>query len=456
MDEFTEMTLLDAYLDALSRDPNAPIPEGLDPDFARFVRTMATNRGAQRISEVQARVWHKALRDAQAVRAEQRKPTPTVVRLRYQPSLKPSSISLLAAVLAVAIVSVIFIRSITSKNQPTPTSIPAAARSVPAEVFATVPASTATLSAASPTVTSSPDYAVVGKGVIHAITWSADRSQLVVASTSGIWLYRANGLDSDGIHLNGYDGAMDIAVFSPDGTTLASANANAVVLWDIAHAQATAMLHVDSVNALAFSPDGKLLAGAGVSNVIWLWDIANGKQIAALNTLTVISSLAFSPDGTLLASGGSDGLIRLWNMTTLTQESTLQPPDGTPLDRVTALLFSPDGTILASGSKANWVRIWDVKTQTLQHSRTDVLQGVLSLSFSLDSNAVAYTDGDTAWLWQFKTNIDPAFLDKATHWQSVVYALNGSPLALGYNASGWRQWNAFPDPNLLRGFTSNP
>ncbi|HZY84468.1 MAG TPA: WD40 repeat domain-containing protein, partial [Gemmataceae bacterium] len=107
--------------------------------------------------------------------------------------------------------------------------------------------------------------------------------------------------------------------YSPDGRTLAGADhAGNVLLWDTASAKVRATLKPEGgrrVSSLAFSPDGKTLAAA-VGNrpgrdrepgLIVLWDAATGKQRLTLTGHTNEAlSVAFSPDGKLLASGSSD------------------------------------------------------------------------------------------------------------------------------------------------------
>jgi WD40 repeat protein/DNA-binding SARP family transcriptional activator len=120
------------------------------------------------------------------------------------------------------------------------------------------------------------------------------------------------------------------------------------------------------VLGLAFSPDGSQLAipfGAGdaaTPDGVEVHDVASGKRLARLRSDGEVRSLAFSPDGRLLAGGQVDGAAHLW-------ETDGWRPVGSPLvlplAQALEVAFSPDGRTLATSHTNGTVVLWDVESQ---------------------------------------------------------------------------------------------
>ncbi|MEU8399581.1 hypothetical protein AB0C28_30710 [Nonomuraea sp. NPDC048892] len=76
------------------------------------------------------------------------------------------------------------------------------------------------------------------------------------------------------------------------------------------------MAHTDSVNMVAFSPDGRLLATAGNDGATRLWDLSDPRRPQLRTALEAhtdrVSSVAFSPDRHTVATGGYDRTALLW------------------------------------------------------------------------------------------------------------------------------------------------
>src|SRR5262249_9354772 len=115
-----------------------------------------------------------------------------------------------------------------------------------------------------------------------------------------------------------------------------------------------------AIVALAFSPDGHLLAGAGGGEIVWIWDAARGQVVSELKVRFWTTSLAFSSDGRLLAAGGGTpgkpGEIRVWAMS----GGRLVCECRGHTDVVQCLAFCPDGSRLISGSTDQTIKVWEL------------------------------------------------------------------------------------------------
>jgi hypothetical protein len=158
--------------------------------------------------------------------------------------------------------------------------------------------------------------------------------------------------------------------FSPDGKLLASGEDTQVRLWEVVAGKEIRRLagHRNHIVSLAFAPDGKSLASGTGGGEIKLWDLATGQGRFSVdrNESYWKFSLAFSPDGKILVSGAgwnvqgnqSTGAIRLWDAASGKESPALQDRDVF----VTSLAFSPDNQTLAVGLKDYWIRLWNVAT----------------------------------------------------------------------------------------------
>lgn len=108
-----------------------------------------------------------------------------------------------------------------------------------------------------------------------------------------------------------------------------------------------------SIGALAFSPDGTLLALAGTAGRISVWDFSSRTLKFPLDGHSGVATLVFSADGTHLYSGGGDGTIREWDVPTQRATGMWRLPYAGSLD----LALAPDGKSIIS-AKPDEIRIF--------------------------------------------------------------------------------------------------
>ena len=117
--------------------------------------------------------------------------------------------------------------------------------------------------------------------------------------------------------------------------------------------------------AMALSPDGELVALGGASRIS-LVDYRSGAiRQRFFGHANSINSLAFSPDGGTLASCAMDGTIKLWNLQTMQEACTLtfdvKPAPGKEIG-VEGVGFAPDGNSLWAFSRSGVLKYWRAAT----------------------------------------------------------------------------------------------
>ena len=217
------------------------------------------------------------------------------------------------------------------------------------------------------------------EGVIWTVAFSADGKQ--VASSGDDATILIHDVNSGAIlhQLKDHKRIVWSVKFSPDGKYLAAGSFDFTMkLWDL---QSGAMIwnntgHDETVVDLAFSHDGNLLATTSDDKTVKFWDWKNKTLVRTLKVKEHVQAVAFSPDDKLIVAGGRDKTLlgelvqnfmgdsefnkgvsaRLWEVRTGKLLHTFTHHKNDVMD----LAFSSNGKFIASASADRTVDLWEV------------------------------------------------------------------------------------------------
>ncbi len=271
-------------------------------------------------------------------------------------------------------------------------------------------------------------------GSVQTVKFSPVNNSLLASAgddtTIKIWDLQDNTIVTT---LRGHRDQINSVAFSPDGTRLVSGgNDWTFRLWDVeAGAHIATLEHIigrnrSAVIEVAFSPNGQLLATAGMD--VKLWEVSTQNEITTLQHNEWVMALAFSPNGELLATGDNQGNVKIWN---IQERKVIAQLEGDTV-RVDTLVFSPDGRTLASAGYHGVIKLWDVSdwspVGTLQSNRGTAY----TLDFSPDGKALASTGHSAVTLWAVESGEEITTLTGHSAWVfGAAFSPDGKTLASG-------------------------
>jgi WD40 repeat protein len=274
--------------------------------------------------------------------------------------------------------------------------------------------------------------------------------------------------------LTGHDGWVGAVAYSPDGKMLASAGEGevGVRIWESATGNLLNKLPVRidtdygiSAGALAFFPDSQTVAVTTHNGTLGLWQARTGHKLATLSGLQSAGGpLAVSSDGRLLASTGVDWSVRVWEVLTHREICRL---DG-HRNRICSLAFSPDCRMLASGSEDTTALVWSLPAAVGQRAAKP---GTLGRG-ALEKEWAALGGGDAsrahAALWTLVAspeqavpwiaqNLRPVRTPERARMAAVITDLDSERFTTRAKAASvLSKWGELAEPALRKAMAANP
>ncbi len=282
------------------------------------------------------------------------------------------------------------------------------------------------------------------------VTFANDGRTLVSAGHDGTVLFRESATGKEIERYQAQPKTVRAAALASDGKTLALASTNQTChLWDATtgrglHSLAFRRSLDGGPRCLAFSPDGRWLAGASNGHYrpdIWIWDTATGKLIREWRSETWAMALAFSPDGKTLAVADERNSIRLWDPATGTERVLAPGHTG----RINAVAFSQDGRQIATTGHREATRVWDAASGKLRRQWDSDEEYIVSMAFAPDGKSLLIpTERDRYTLWDIANGkkvrtLEPKLSKPGVRYPLVALSATGQTLL----STDWASARAF-------------
>lgn len=240
------------------------------------------------------------------------------------------------------------------------------------------------------------DIALSPDGRVLAVAVAGDGCILETLGGDGYGASERRLLQTDSV-------SVHALAFSPDGALLAGGCYDGDVrVWHVGTAQESRCLkgHFDPVNAVTFSPDGRLLMSGSNDRTVRIWRVADGEETLCMTGQDGdVCAVAFLPDGQSVLIGGDDFVIRHCCPRTGRELGRLEGHD----ERCAAFALSPDGRRLMVGHGAWYAALWDLGSRSrIRDFPRHEGYCVRPVAFSPDGRTVATASDLTcapAWLW---------------------------------------------------------
>ena len=241
--------------------------------------------------------------------------------------------------------------------------------------------------------------------------------------------------------LQSSQGHITALAWSPDGKLMASGGTNRTIkIWDASSwfQLHTLKNHQEMISALTWNPSGTQLLSASHDKTIKVWDIYSARQQMVLTHEAEVTRISYAPNGRFIVSGSRDGVIKVWEADTGLLIRTIKEHGG----GITALHICPDSQVLVSGSEDKTIQLWDANTgknlQIFEEYWTEVNAVLLSKGAEFLFSA---TDDATLKQWRSASgNVQQTFRGHQESVRCAALLKNGRYLLSGSEDKTLKLW----------------
>lgn len=248
--------------------------------------------------------------------------------------------------------------------------------------------------------------AALEKPMVRAAFTRDGKTLATVAENGDLYTWDAATGAALEVHSTGVESPAALAALREDRVLLAGSDAKTTIQGANAYWTLERTIGdvndpsriVDRVLALDFSPDGKLIASGGGepsrSGELKIWNVETGELVTAFNEAhsDTINAIAFSPDGGRIATCGSDRFAKIFD---LAEAKLIRPLEG-HTHYVLGVAWRADGRMVATSGADAVIKIWDARTGDQLRTIQGYAKEVNTIRFVGLTDQVITTSGDNA------------------------------------------------------------